>query len=38
MAQRALIEHGTYRKHFEHVCNQIAEELEVIEGALESKT
>lgn len=38
IAQRALIEYGTYRKHFEHVCNQIAEELEVIEGTLETKT
>lgn len=34
MAQRALMEHGTYRMHFEHVCRQMAEELEEIERAL----
>ena len=38
IAQRALVEHGTYRKHFEQVCHQIAEELEQIERALAAKT
>ena len=34
IAQRALIEHGAYRKHFEQVCHKIAEELEEIERTL----
>ena len=34
MARNALVERGTYRGHFEHICNQIANELEVIEKVL----
>ena len=34
MAKNALVEHGTYREHFEHICNQIANELETIEKIL----
>ena len=36
MAKSALAQHGTYRCHFEHVCNQVAEELELIEQVLGS--
>ena len=31
LAKAALMEHGSYREHFEHICNQIADELETIE-------
>ena len=31
LARNALLVHRTYREHFEHVCNQIADELEKIE-------
>ena len=34
IARKALVEHGSYREHFEHICNQIAKELEQIEEAL----
>ena len=34
MSIRALVEHGTYRKHFEEVCSKVAQELEEIEEAL----
>ena len=37
IAKRALTEHGTYRKHFEQVCRQIAEELEEIERAFATR-
>ena len=37
IAKRALIEHGTYRKHYEQVCRHIAEELEEIERAFATK-
>jgi hypothetical protein len=30
VSQAALMEHGTYRSHFEHVCTVIADELEEI--------
>ena len=33
IAQRALLDHGTYKAHFEHVCDQIAVELQQIEDA-----
>ena len=33
-SQTALMEHGTYRSHFEHVCNVIADELEEIEACI----
>ena len=33
IARNALVEHGTYREHFKHVCDQIADELEMIEEA-----
>ena len=36
MATNALKEHGTYRGHFEHVCNLVAGELEQIEEAFKS--
>ena len=35
MAKSAIAQHGTYRGHFEHVCNQVADELELIEQDLE---
>lgn len=31
VSQAALMEHGTYRSHFEHICTAIADELEEIE-------
>lgn len=34
LARAALIEHDSYRGHFEHICNQIADELETIEKIL----
>ena len=34
IARNALVEHGSYREHFEHICNQIAKELEQIEEGL----
>ena len=34
IARNALVEHGTYREHFEHICNQIAKELDDIEETL----
>lgn len=34
----ALIEHGTYKKHFEAVCSQVAQELEKIEEALTAES
>ena len=37
IAQRALMDHGSYRMHFEHICNQITDELEGIERAFEAK-
>ena len=36
IARNAISEHGTYRGHFEHVCNQMADELELIEQVLGS--
>ena len=33
IARNALVEHGTYREHFKHVCDQIADDLEMIEEA-----
>ena len=35
MAKNAIAQHGTYRGHFEHVCNQVADELELIEQIME---
>ena len=34
IARDALSQHGTYRGHFEHICNQVADELELIEQLL----
>ena len=34
IAKDALSQHGTYRGHFDHVCNQVADELELIEQVL----
>ena len=34
IARNALVEHGSYREHFENICNQIAKELEQIEEGL----
>ena len=34
IVRTALMEHSTYRAHFEHICNQIATELGAIEKAL----
>lgn len=31
LAQNALMEHGTFANHFQHVCAQVADELEIIE-------
>jgi hypothetical protein len=31
LAQDALMEHGTFANHFQHVCAQVADELETIE-------
>ena len=31
LAQNALMEHGTFANHFQHVCSQVADELETIE-------
>ncbi len=31
LAQDALMEHGTFANHFQHVCSQVADELETIE-------
>ncbi len=31
LAQDALIEHETFANHFEYVCGQVAEELEIVE-------
>ena len=36
IARNAISEHGSYRGHFEHVCNQVSEELELIEQVLGS--
>ena len=33
IARNALVEYGTYREHFKRVCDQIADELEMIEEA-----
>ena len=33
IARNALLEHGTYREHFNKVCDQISDELEKIEEA-----
>ncbi|MYC38253.1 MAG: hypothetical protein F4X66_15270 [Chloroflexi bacterium] len=37
IARDALTQHGTYRAHFEHVCGQVADELELIEQVLDSE-
>ncbi len=34
IARDAISQHGTYRGHFEHICNQVADELELIEQLL----
>ena len=34
IARNALSQHGSYRGHFEHVCNEVADELELIEQVL----
>ena len=34
IARNALVEHGSYREPFEHICNKIAKELEQIEEGL----
>ena len=34
IARDALSQHRTYRSHFEHICNQVADELELIEQLL----
>ena len=34
IARGAISEHGNYRGHFDHVCNQVADELELIELVL----
>ena len=34
LAKRAQTDFGSYKEHFEHVCEQVAEELEMIEGYL----
>ena len=34
IARNAISEHGSYRAHFEHVCDQVADELELIERVL----
>ena len=36
IARNALVEHGTYREHFERICSYIATELEEIEEVLTS--
>ena len=36
IAKDALSQHGTYRGHFDHVCNQVADEIELIEQVLGS--
>lgn len=33
ISRKALLGHDTYRKHFNHVCDKIADELEMIEEA-----
>ena len=33
IARNAVVEYGTYREHFKRVCDQIADELEMIEEA-----
>ena len=37
IARDALSQHGSYRAHFEHVCNQVADELGPIEQVLDSE-
>lgn len=32
LAHEALIQHETFATHFRHVCTQVAEELEIVEG------
>ena len=36
IARNVIVEHGTYREHFERICTQIARELEDIEEILTS--
>ena len=34
LAQDALMNHGTFANHFQHVCKQVADELETIEKSM----
>ena len=38
MSREALEDFGTYRKHFEHICEIVADELEMIESLLANST
>ena len=38
VSQAALMEHGTYQAHFEHVCTAIADELEEIAACISEAT
>ena len=35
LSRAAILDHGTYAAHFEHVCRMVVDELEKIEGTLQ---